>query len=110
MGFNLSYFFRVKWNPKKLSQKNEIPVKLIHIFENEWIERKELIKGRIKNLLGLYDKTIFARKCIVEEVDSSESYEFQESNHIQGGVHSSVNIGLKTKDGELIALMTFSKK
>lgn len=94
---------------RKTEIASENGIKLIHIFENEWIEKKELIKGRIKNLLGLYDKNIFARKCIVEEVDSSESYEFQESNHIQGGVHSSVNIGLKTKDGELIALMTFSK-
>ena len=83
-------------------------IQLIHIFENEWDFKKEIVKSRIKNLLGIYDKVVYARKCEVRIVSSKESFEFQCQNHIQGGVHSSVNLGLYYGD-ELVSLMTFSK-
>ena len=83
-------------------------LQLIHIFENEWLYKQDIVKSRIKNLLGVYDKTVYARKCEVKEVSSTESFEFQCKNHIQGGVHSKVNLGLYY-DEELISLMTFSK-
>lgn len=83
-------------------------VQLIHIFENEWLSKQDIVKSRIKNLLGVYDKVVYARKCEVKEVPSNDSYEFQNQNHIQGGVHSKVNLGLYYEN-ELISLMTFSK-
>lgn len=83
-------------------------IQLIHIFENEWLAKQNIVKSRIKNLLGIYDMTVFARKCEVKIVNSKTSREFQEQNHIQGAVNSSVNLGL-FYDNELISLMTFSK-
>ena len=83
-------------------------IQLIHIFENEWLTKQEIVKSRLKNLLGVYDKTIYARKCIIKEVDSKISKEFQDENHIQGSVNSKVNLGLFFND-ELISLMTFGK-
>ena len=83
-------------------------IHLIHIFENEWLTKQEIVKSRLKNLLGIYDKTIYARKCQIKEVDSKTSKEFQEENHIQGAVNSKVNLGLYYQD-ELISLMTFGK-
>ena len=83
-------------------------IQLIHIFENEWKCKQDIVKSRIKNLLGIYDKTIFARKCEVKEVDSKISYQFQNENHIQGQVNAKVNLGL-FHNNELVSLMTFSK-
>lgn len=83
-------------------------IHLIHIFENEWLYKQDIVKSRIKNLLGVYDKIIYARKCEVRIVDSKESFEFQLENHIQGGVNSKVNLGLYYEN-ELVSLMTFSK-
>ncbi len=37
------------------------------------------------------------------------SFEFLDNNHIQGGIRSSINIGLYNKD-DLVALMCFSKE
>lgn len=93
-------------NKTKKCEKHGI--QLIHIFENEWLNKRPIVESRIKNLLGVYDKTIYARKCEVKEVSSKESFEFQCQNHIQGGVHSKVNLGLYF-DNELVSLMTFSK-
>lgn len=83
-------------------------IQLIHIFENEWEFKREIVESRIKNLLGIYDNTVFARKCEIKEIDSKTSKEFQEINHIQGSVNSSVNVGLY-HGNELVSLMTFGK-
>ena len=83
-------------------------IQLIHIFEDEWLEKRAIVESRIKNLLGVYDKVIYARKCQVREVDAKTSREFQEKTHIQGSVNAKVSLGLFSDD-QLVALMTFGK-
>ena len=83
-------------------------IQLVHIFENEWLTKKDIVKSRLKSFLGIYDKTIYARSCLVKEVNKKESREFQEKNHIQGSINSKVNFGLY-HDDKLISLMTFGK-
>ena len=83
-------------------------IQLVHVFEDEWIYKKDIVKSRLKNLLGIYDKTVFARKCEVREVSSSESMKFQEENHIQGAIGAKVHLGLFC-ESQLISLMTFGK-
>lgn len=84
-------------------------IQLIHIFENEWMQKQAIVKSRIKNLLGIYNKTVFARKCEVRKLKSGSIVrDFLEENHIQGNVNSSVSLGLYFQD-ELISLMTFGK-
>ena len=97
-----------KYHLKKTEECESQGIHLVHIFENEWLNKQDIVKSRIKNLLGIYDKVVYARKCEVLEIDSRTSIEFQNNNHIQGGVHSSVNIGLYYEN-ELVSLMTFSK-
>ena len=93
-------------NKTIMCDKNNI--NLIHIFEDEWIYKQEIVKSIIKNKLGIVNEKIYGRKCVVKEVTSKESKEFLESNHIQGGVNSSVRLGLFYND-EMVSLMTFSK-
>ena len=83
-------------------------IQLIHIFEDEWLYKQDIVKSRLKNLLGVYDNKCYARQCEVKEVSSSEAFDFQNANHIQGAVNSKVNLGLYYKD-KLVSLMTFSK-
>ncbi len=83
-------------------------IKLIHIFEDEWLCKKSIVKSRIKNLLGLNDIKIFARKCVIKEVNYNECNIFLNENHIQGSCVSSKKIGLYY-NGELVSLMTFGK-
>ena len=81
-------------------------IRLIHIFEDEWIYKQDIVKSRIKNLLGITPNKIYARKCEVKEVLSNEAREFLDKNHIQGFSKSKVKLGLYY-NGELIGLMTF---
>lgn len=83
-------------------------VRLIHINEWEWYNRKEICKSIIAGALGVFDERIFARKCSIQEVNLDNSKDFLEKNHIQGYVPSSYRLGLFYKD-ELVQIVTIGK-
>ncbi len=83
-------------------------IKLIHIWEDEILYKEEIVRSRIKILLGKAERKIFARKCEIKTISSKESKEFLNKNHIQGNTLSSTNIGLFYKK-ELVSVMTFGK-
>jgi hypothetical protein len=93
-------------NKTQLCEKKDI--QLIHIFEDEWLFKQDIVKFRLKNILGLTENKIYARKCIIKEISSKESKEFLNNNHIQGNVNSKINIGL-FYNNELVSLMCFNK-
>lgn len=109
------------WHSEVIGSKNKVyhynktltclskDISLIHVFENEWYQKQEIVKSVLKNLLGVNNVRIYARKCEVKLVKSNQTVEeFLVNNHIQGTSVSSVKIGLFYKD-ELISLMTFGK-
>jgi hypothetical protein len=81
-------------------------IKLIHIFEDEWTYKQDIVKSRIQNIFGVTTNKIYARKTIIKEVTSKDSKEFLIKNHIQGNVNSSIRLGLYL-DNKLVSLMTF---
>ena len=83
-------------------------INLIHIWEWEWLERQNIIKSLIKSKLGIFDKKIFARKCIIKELNYQEYKNFCNENHLQGECGAKVKLGLFYND-ELIQIMSFSK-
>jgi len=82
-------------------------VQLIHIYEDDWLYKGEIVKSRISNLLGK-SNVIYGRKCQVREVKSNIANDFLDANHIQGKCVSKTRYGLYHLD-ELVALMTFGK-
>lgn len=90
---------------KTKNTRDNIDYQLIHIFEYQWKTKKDIVKSRIINLLGL-SNVIYARKCIIKEI--SFPREFLNANHIQGaGSQTKYNYGLYYAD-TLVAIMTFS--
>lgn len=79
--------------------------KIVHIYEDTWMEKKEIVKSRIGNMLGK-NRKVWARKCELKPVGTREAGEFVRDSHIQGNVGSSYKIGLYS-EGALVALMTF---
>lgn len=94
-------------NKTNLCEKQGI--QLLHIFEDEWIYKKNIVKSIIKSKLGLFDKKIYARKCIIKVIDDNSTVkEFLNQNHIQGYSNSLIKIGLYYEN-ELVSIMTFEK-
>jgi hypothetical protein len=91
-------------NKTELCQSKNI--RLIHIFEDEWLFKKEIVKSRLKNMLGLTQNKVYGRKCVIKEVTPKEAKIFLENNHIQGNVNSKIRLGLYYNN-VLIGLMTF---
>jgi hypothetical protein len=90
----------------KCSEKG---VKLIHIFEDEWLNNPEIVKSRLLNLLNKTPNKIYGRKCIIKELINNECKSFLNENHLQGYTPATYNIGLFYND-ELVSLMTFGKR
>lgn len=92
----------------KLNKCNEKGVRLIHIFEDEWMNHKEIVASKIKHIIGIDQNKpkIFARKCTVVEITNTKAKEFLERNHIQGFASASVYLGLLYKSN-IIGVMTF---
>lgn len=83
-------------------------LQLVHIFELEWMHKKNIVKSRLKNLLGVYDNVVYARNTVVRTIGKSETAEFLERCHMQGWCTSSINLGL-FHCGKLVSVMTFGK-
>ena len=82
---------------------------LFHIFGYEWNHRRDIIESMIRNLLKKNTVKFYARNLDIVELSSIECKSFLDANHRQKGVNCKVKLGLKTKSGELVSCMTFSK-
>jgi len=93
----------------KTEKCNESNIRLIHIREDEWEHKSDIVKSRLSNILHSDNiKKYHARKLIVKIVSKKNEMQFLVDNHIQGKCPSSLAIGLY--DGvELLSIMTFGK-
>jgi hypothetical protein len=101
-------FLDKNYHNEKYLLAKENNIQLLHIFEDEWVNKKEIVKSMINNKLGLIQNKIYARKCEIKEVTFEKSKLFLDMNHIQGNYNSKHNIGLYYNK-ELVSLMCFTK-
>lgn len=96
------------YHANKTRMCEEHGIHLLHVFEDEWIDHEEIVKDRIRSVLGVGQNRIFARNCDVREIDSHMSNEFLDANHLQGGDNAPIRYGL-FHNNELVSVMTFGK-
>ncbi len=83
-------------------------IRLIHIFEYEWNNKKDICKSIIASSLNIYKQRIYARNCTIKEVNNKDTKQFLNNNHIQGSINSLYNLGLYYNN-ELVQLITIGK-
>lgn len=91
----------------KHSSCAEKGVRLITVFESEWLERPHAIKRLLRNAIGAGRGRLMARKCDLKHVPHQEAVAFYERYHPQGGAGSGDHYGLYWK-GKLVACMRFT--
>lgn len=93
----------------KTKKAFEKGIKLIQIFEDEIVNKSEIVESRIKNILKINNNKIYARKCIVKEIDYKTKSNFLNINHIDGDTKSKYNYGLFF-DEKLVSVAIFGSR
>jgi len=94
----------------KFNMCKEKGYRLITIFEDEWYKKKNVVKNKLKHILNKgSDGKIYARKCKIYPVQTTEAKIFIDKFHIQGYITSSIRLGAY-HENKLVAVMTFTKQ
>lgn len=97
-----------RYHLNKTEMCNGEGVDLVHIFENEWVYKTDIVKSILRAKLNKIQTIVYARKCEIRTVDTKTTRKFLDRNHIQGYSPCSYSVGLYYED-ELVSLMTFGK-
>jgi hypothetical protein len=96
-----------EYHLKKTNYFKEKGIRIIHVWEDDWDFKRQIIESQIVNLLKLNTKKIFARKCQIQEINDVKIIrEFLDKNHIQGFCNSVLKLGLFYND-VLVSIMIF---
>jgi hypothetical protein len=101
------YKENTNYHQEKLDACTDKGIRLITIFDDEWKNKEDICKSRIRNLLGLTLNKIHARKCLIKKISNEEALSFCAANHIQGKGQANKSYGLFYND-KLVSVMTFS--
>lgn len=118
--YNSFYYHSYSENDKrkdrhyeKTAASENVGINLVHIFQDEWLSKHEIVKSMISHRLGVVKRRIFARKCSVKEIDKHTAKTFLDANHIAGIVPAFCHLGLFLNE-ELISVLSlrrpFNKK
>lgn len=82
-------------------------VRLLTIYETEWLERPQTVKRLLRNAIGRSRGKLMARKCELRKPTVQEARVFYEKYHPQGGTGTGDHFGLY-HNGKLVACMRFT--
>lgn len=81
-------------------------VRVIHIYEDEWEAKPEVVKRVLLSAIGKLPK-IGARQTKVVEVYHKTAAAFYDANHLQGAARGRVHLAL-TQNNRIVACMSFT--
>ena len=95
----------------KLNACKEKGIKLLQIFEDEYVNNRDIVYEKIKHILKKCDNLpkIMGRKCEVKVINKTLAKEFLTKYHIQGYVASTIYLGCY-HNNELMGVMTFKQE
>lgn len=107
-----SHFHKDKnYHLHKYNECNKQGIRLLTIFEDEWIHNRLLVEQKLLSVLRKDPRpTVFARKCTICAVSTADKRTFLNNHHIQGDGPGSIVYGLRTQEGVLVAVMAFIKQ
>lgn len=91
-------------NKSELCRNNDIT--LIHVFEDEWRDKRQIIGSLIKQKLNLSPQKVDAQDCQVVELTDEQHKNFFNDNHIDGKIDGKnlVTFGLSL-DNEILTTL-----
>ncbi len=95
------------YHDKKAKAATKLGITLLQVFEDEWHCKQSIVKSMIQHRLKLHTHKIGARTCTIRELSYVERKTFFDQNHIDGDVRAKGSYGLFSKDGLLVAAISF---
>lgn len=96
--------YRHLWKTEECAKRG---IRLIHVFEDEWLEHPEIVVDKISAVMHIPCSRLFARKLLIKRVTQQEANRFLDANHIQGRASATVSIGLFDND-KIVAVQSFA--
>ena len=87
----------------------EAGITLLTIWESEWANNSEVVKAYILAKLGKVETKLWARKCVVKEIENTEANEFCRKYHWQGATKKIKRSFGLFSEKELMSVMTFGQ-
>lgn len=85
-------------------------IRLIHIWEHEWVYMQDKCKQTLLHFFGLSEKGVPGRKVKIKEISWRVAKEFLNQYHLlNSGTSGFYRSGAFDPDGNLIAIMVFGK-
>lgn len=81
-------------------------IKLFHIFEDEWVNKRNIIISKLNEIFHKNQENIRNEDCIIRIINNNEAYIFLNNNHIKGGCKCDINYGL-IYNNEIVSIMSF---
>lgn len=112
--FNGSMWHSEAWlTPNEAQKKHyvktikcrDIGIRLFHVFQNQWADKKDQILNFIRTILGRNQIQIDARKCTI---NNDKVNDFLNYNHIQGYSKRTIKFFNLVHNNEIVASMTAS--
>ena len=101
-----SRFVNMNYHATKTAKCLDEGIQLIHVWSNDWDNKKPIVKSVILSKLGFTNK-LMARKCNIIMVKSEDAKPFYDANHLKGYRAAKYHVGLEY-NGELVMCMSFS--
>lgn len=92
---------------EKWKLANAAGVRIIQIFEDEWLNKQEIVKSRLCALVGKSEK-VFARKTKIKPIEFRTAADFLSQTHIQSAGRAGISYGLYY-EGVLVAVAVFGQ-
>lgn len=88
----------------------KLGIMLIHIFEDEWLEHKEIVKAKIRNIIGCKNDSVVIQgeNCIVNKISQTQAKVFLNKSQLSDILKSSIYLGA-FNNKELIGIMSFRR-
>lgn len=104
------YRVDANYHLKKTEECTNKGIKLYHIFEYEWINKREIVKRKIEQIMGFVnDENNILNECNIMEINEEIAKDFNEKNNLQGHFASSLYIG-GFYNGKLVSVISLSRE
>lgn len=85
-------------------------IQLLSIFDNEWEYKTDIVKSIILAKLHIFETKLYARKCTIHQITTSEANKFYEQNHLQGGCKQIKSTYCLKYDNDIVCCMSFGSR